>query len=93
MTVKMTDEPSNWLTRLAKKMGDARGNAPGVRGVIMLNDADGGAVHPVGYDDSKTGQATLFVDTCGHLMALGDALGIKVKILLNGKEVKEWPTT
>jgi hypothetical protein len=83
----VSDHPHDRLTRLADEMGKVLRKTGDVRGLILLDDADGGCVHPVGYPGSVRGRAMLFVDTAVHLMAMGDALGMNVEILINGEKV------
>jgi hypothetical protein len=83
----VSDYPHDRLTRLADQMGKVLRKAKDVRGVILLDDADGGCVHPVGYPGGARGKGTLFIDTAVHLIAMGEALGMNVEIQVNGKKV------
>jgi hypothetical protein len=87
--------PHDRLTRLASAMTDTLAATPGtgdVRGVVMLDDGDGGCVHPHGYPGypapaDKKATGPLFIDVTAHLVELGRALGVQVDILINGEKV------
>lgn len=87
----LTSYPHDRLSRLADAMTatlKADPRSDGVRAVVMLDDADGGCVHPHGYPGFEgQADALLFVDTAAHLAAMGRALGVKVDLLINGKKV------
>ena len=72
-------------------MSDALDKIPGtsdVRAVVMLDDGEGGCVHPHNYPEPVERQdALLFIDTAAHLVEMGKALGVKVEMLVNGKKV------
>ena len=86
----LTSYPHDRLSRLAYAMTDALDLIPGtgdVRAVVMLDDKEGGCVHPHGYPDPEDERnAVLFVDTAIHLREMGRALGVRVDILINGKK-------
>lgn len=84
----LTDYPHDRLTRLADKMGKALASVPGtgdVRAIVLLNDADGGCVHAAGYPGDETARyALMMADTVEHMQALGQAVGARVDIFING---------
>jgi hypothetical protein len=87
----LTSYPHDRLGRLARIMTEALDRVPGtadVRAVVMLDDGEGGCVHPHKYPGHE-GQrnAELFIDTTAHLMELGRALGVRVDVLINGRKV------
>jgi hypothetical protein len=87
----LTSYPHDRLSRLADAMTEALARVPGtsdVRAVVMLDDGEGGCVHPHNYPDHE-GQrnAELFIDTVAHLAEMGRALGVRVDVLINGKKV------
>jgi hypothetical protein len=85
----VTEYPHDRLSRLADAMTDALDLIPGtgdVRAVVMLGDKEGGCVHPHNYpDDEVQRNALLFLDTAGHMVETGRALGMRVEILVNGE--------
>jgi hypothetical protein len=87
----LTRYPHDRLSRLADAMTDALDKVPGtgdVRAVVMLDDGEGGCVHPHNYPDPVDKRnALLFIDTYAHLAEMGKALGVKVEVLVNGKKV------
>lgn len=87
----LTNYPHDRLSRLAAIMTDALAGAPDagdVRAIVMLDDGEGGCVHPHNYPDPEGRRdAELFVDTVCHLQELGRALGVRVDVLINGKKV------
>lgn len=87
----LTSYPHDRLSRLAALMTGALDRAPGaggVRAIVMLDDGEGGCVHPHNYpDDEGRRNAELFVDTACHLTEMGKALGVTVEVLINGKKV------
>ena len=87
----LTSYPHDRLSRLADTMAEALARVPGtgdVRAVVMLDDSEGGCVHPHNYPDPE-GQrdAVLFIDTVAHLTEMGRPLGVRVDVLINGKKV------
>jgi hypothetical protein len=87
----LTSYPHDRLTRLADAMTDVLGKIPGtddVRAAVMLDDGEGGCIHPHNYPDPEGRRnALLFIDTAAHLAEMGRALGVKVDLLVNGEKV------
>lgn len=87
----VTSYPHDRLSRLADAMTDALDKVPGtgdVRAVLMLDDAEGGCVHPHNYPDpADQRNAMLFIDTYAHLAQMGKALGVTVEVFINGEKV------
>jgi hypothetical protein len=76
-------------------MTEALDRVPGagdVRGVVMLDDGEGGCVHAHNYPGPEGRRNTeMFVEGVGHLAAMGMALGVRVEVLVNGKKVGATP--
>jgi len=91
----VTEYPHDRLSRLADLMTDALDAVPGtddVRAVVMLEDAEGGCVHPHNYPDPEGARnALLFLNVTVHLKEMGRALGVRVDVLINGKKVGAKP--
>jgi hypothetical protein len=92
----LTSYPHDRLSRLADAMTEALDRVPGtgdVRAIVMLDDGEGGCVHPHNYPDPVGPRnAALFIDTTAHLMAMGRALGVRVDVLINGKKLGGAPS-
>jgi hypothetical protein len=87
----LTHYPHDRLSRLADAMTDALAAVPGtgdVRAVVMLDDGKDGCIHPHNYPDPEDGgTGLLFINTVIHLKAMGEAIGVRVEVLINGKRV------
>jgi hypothetical protein len=87
----VTHYPHDRLSRLADTMTETLARIPGtddVRAVVMLNDGEGGCVHPHNYPDAEVQRnALLFLDVVEHPTETGRALGMRVDVLIDGKTV------
>lgn len=79
------DKPHDRLSKIADAIGNVLAGVPDVRCVILMEDADGGCAHPVGYREGDTG--LLFTDVAAQLMSMADALGVDLGITLNGEVI------
>jgi hypothetical protein len=91
----LTSYPHDRLSRLADAMTETLKLTPGtddIRAVVMLNDRETGCVHPHNYPE-REGQrnAMLFIDIVQHLTETGRALGMRVEVLVNGKNMGAAP--
>jgi hypothetical protein len=86
----VTRYPHDRLSRLADAMTAVLGRLPevgDVRAIVLLDDGEGGTVHPYGYPQPPEGQQVLFADLAQHLMSLGQVLGVEVTVRLDGYQV------
>jgi hypothetical protein len=87
----LTHYPHDRLSRLADAMTevlDLDPEAGDVRAVVMLDDSKDGCIHPHNYPDPEDGgTGLLFVNTVTHLTAMGEAIGVRVEVLINGEKV------
>jgi hypothetical protein len=91
----LTRYPHDRLSRLADAMTEALDRVPGtgdVRAVVLLDDGEDGCIHPHHYPDPEgAANALLFINVVTHLAAMGEAIGVRVEVLINGKKVGAAP--
>jgi hypothetical protein len=91
----LTSYAHDRLSRLADIMTEALARVPGtgdVRAVVMLDDGEDGCIHPHNYPDPEgAANAMLFINTVIHLKAMGEALGVRVEVLINGEKAGAAP--